>query len=117
MAKHNTLGTEGEALAAEWLKEQGYSPLHLNWRYSHYEVDIVAAYGDILHFIEVKTRQNNTFGEPEESVDKKKIANLMKAGEEFQYQYPQWKRVQYDILSVTISAGGVEYFFVEDVYL
>jgi putative endonuclease len=117
LAKHNVLGTTGEALALQWLQQKNFILLHQNWRHSHYEVDIIASNGDTLHFIEVKTRQNKKFGEPEESVDKKKIENLMKAAEEFQYQYPQWKRVQYDVLSITISPDGTEYFFIEDVYL
>ena len=118
MAKHNILGTEGEALAVKWLADRGFTVLHQNWRHSYYEVDVIAALGNVLHFIEVKTRRNKKFGEPEESVDNKKIANLMKAGEEFQYQFPQWKRVQYDVLSITIEPNGVaNYFFIEDVYL
>jgi putative endonuclease len=112
------LGAAGEALAVQWLQEKKFNLLHLNWRHSRYEVDIIAADRDILHFIEVKTRQNKTFGKPEESVDIKKIENLMKAAEEFQYQYPQWKRVQYDVLSITVNPdGAIEYFFIEDVYL
>ncbi|MEO5593102.1 MAG: YraN family protein [Chitinophagaceae bacterium] len=118
MAKHNLLGAGGEALAAKWLEDKGFTLLHLNWRHSYYEVDIIASMENVLHFIEVKTRRNKKFGEPEESVDKKKIINLMKAGEEFQYQYPQWKRVQYDVLSISIQSGNAaDYFFIEDVYL
>ena len=118
MAKHNALGTEGEAMAVKWLVDKGFILLHQNWRYSYYEVDIIAALDNVLHFIEVKTRRNKKFGEPEESVDDKKIANLMNAGEEFQYQYPQWKRVQYDVLSISIQPNGTaDYFFIDDVYL
>jgi putative endonuclease len=118
LAKHNVLGTEGEALAVQWLQERGFMLLHRNWRHSYYEVDIIASRETVLHFIEVKTRRSKKFGEPEESVDKKKIINLMKAGAEFQYQFPDWKRVQYDVLSITIEPNGsAGYFFIEDVYL
>ena len=118
LAKHNALGATGELMAVEWLQQKSFTILHVNWRYSHYEIDIVAAAGAVLHFIEVKTRRQEKFGQPEESVDKKKIANLMKAAEAFQYEYPEWKRVQYDVLSITIEADGkASYFFIEDVYL
>ena len=118
MAKHNVLGAEGEALAVQWLQDRSFMLLHRNWRHSYYEVDIIASKETVLHFIEVKTRRSKKFGEPEESVDKKKIINLMKAGAEFQYQFPGWKRVQYDVLSVTIEPNGIaDYFFIEDVYL
>ncbi len=118
MAKHNLLGTEGEALAAKWLQAKGFVLLHQNWRHSYYEVDIIASLNNVLHFIEVKTRRSNKFGEPEESVDDKKIRNLMSASEEYQEQFPQWKRVQYDVLCITIVASNqVDYYFIEDVYL
>ena len=118
MANHNQLGKEGEALALAWLLNQGFAVLHQNWRHSHYEVDIVAARDNILHFVEVKTRRSTRFGEPEESVGRSKIRRLLKAGAAYQYEYPQWKRVQYDVLSITLVEGAAtEYFFIEDVYL
>ena len=117
MARHNETGKKGELLAAAWLKERGYEILHLNWRHSHYEIDIVASQRNTLHFIEVKTRNSLSFGHPEESVSKKKFISLMNAAEEFLFQHPEWKRVQYDVLSITKLKGQpAEYFLIEDVY-
>jgi putative endonuclease len=117
MARHNETGKNGELLATAWLKEQGYEILHINWRHSHYEIDVIASQKEILHFIEVKTRNNIAFGHPEEGVSKKKFVSLMNAAEEFMFQFPQWKRIQYDILSITkLKNKPVEYFFIQDVY-
>lgn len=117
MARHNETGKKGELLAAAWLKEHGYTILHVNWRHSHFEIDVIAEQKHILHFIEVKTRSTLTFGRPEESVSKKKFTSLMKAAEEFLFQYPEWKRVQYDVLSITqLKDQPIEYFLIEDVY-
>jgi Holliday junction resolvase-like predicted endonuclease len=72
----------------------------------------------VLHFIAVKTSRRKKSGEPEQSVDNKKIMNLMNAGTEFQEQYRQWKGVQYNVVSAFIAPdGGAEYFFIEDIYL
>jgi len=118
MAQHNLTGNTGEALAAAYLSGKGYAILHQNWRHSHWEVDIIAEKETILHFVEVKTRRTKKFGHPEESVGKKKIQNLINAAEEYLYQYPQWKRIRFDILSITILKDEpVEYFLIEDVYL
>ena len=118
MARHNQTGNTGESMAAVYLLEKGYHILHQNWRHSHWEVDIIAEKENILHFIEVKTKRTRLFGFPEDSVDKKKIKNLINAAEEYLYQQPQWKRIQFDILSITMLTGEtVEYFFIEDVYL
>ena len=117
MARHNETGKNGELLAADWLREHGYNIIHSNWRHYHYEIDIIASRHEILHFIEVKTRRNTNFGHPEESVSKKKFSSLMNAAEEYLFQQPQWKRVQYDVLSITQLKGQpVEYFLIEDVY-
>lgn len=117
MAKHHLLGNAGELLALQWLQERGFIILYRNWRHSHYEVDIIAAMENTLHFIEVKTRRNKKYGEPEESVSKKKIMNLMKAAETFQYLYPRWARVQYDVLSISMDNDSPVYFYIEDIYL
>ncbi|HNU88582.1 MAG TPA: YraN family protein [Ferruginibacter sp.] len=118
MAQHNKTGNLGEAMAADHLTGKGFSILHQNWRHAHWEVDIIASKTDVLHFIEVKTRRTKKFGHPEEAVSKKKIQNLINASEEYLYQQPQWKRIQFDILAITMLKGApVEYFLIEDVYL
>lgn len=117
MAKHNETGKKGESMAVAWLAQHGYTILHVNWRHSHYEIDIVASKNEVLHIIEVKTRNSLTFGHPEESVSKKKFNSLMSAAEEYLLQHTEWKRVQYDVLSITqLKDQPVEYFFIEDVH-
>ena len=117
MARHLILGKQGEALAVQWLVEKGYTILHQNWRYSYYEIDIIAKKENVLHFIEVKTRRSKKFGHPEESVTEKKILNMMNASDEFQYRNPGWKRIQYDVMSITFNNNMPEYYFIQDVYL
>ena len=118
MAQHNLTGITGEALAVVYLLEKGYKILHQNWRHSRWEVDIIADKDGILHFVEVKTRRTKKFGHPEDNVDKKKIQNLINAAEEYLYRQPQWKRIQFNILAITILKDEpVEYFLIEDVYL
>ncbi|MBL0183437.1 MAG: YraN family protein [Chitinophagaceae bacterium] len=118
MAQHNKTGNLGEAMAVEYFTGNGFTVLHRNWRHSHWEVDIIASKDAVLHFVEVKTRRTKKFGHPEEAVSKKKIQNLINASEEYLYQFPQWKRIQFDILAITILKDEpVEYFLIEDVYL
>jgi putative endonuclease len=118
MAAHNQTGISGEAMAVKYFTRNNFIILAQNWRHSHWEVDIIASKDNVLHFIEVKTRKTKKFGHPEEAVSKKKIQNLINASEEYLYQFPQWKRIQFDILSITaIKSEAVEYFFIEDIYL
>ena len=118
MAHHNVTGKSGEALALAYLIRNDFVILHTNWRHSHYEIDVIAYKENTLHFIEVKTRRSLKFGYPEESVTKKKMESLMNGAEVFLLLNPQWKRVQYDILSVNLwKKQDPEYFFIEDVSL
>ena len=119
MQKNNTgIGKEGEDYAARWLEKEGYEILHRNWRYRRYEIDIIARRAEILHFIEVKARQWNAFGYPEESVSPKKIRNMMRAAVAWRIRFPGAYRTQYDVLAITIRPGGEpEYFFFGDVYV
>ena len=118
MAKHNITGNEGEILGATHLTQEGFSILEKNWRHSHWEVDIIASKDNTLHFIEIKTRKTKKFGQPEDKVGKKKMENLINAAEQYLYLYPQWNRIQFDILSISIlNNKPVEYFFIADVYL
>ena len=118
MARHNDTGEEGEVMAVAYLTEKGYQILHRNWRQRHWEVDIIANKQNVLHFFEVKTRRNRQYGFPEDSVDNKKIRNLIRAAEEYLHIHPTWTRIQFNILSITLyNDQPVEYFLIEDVYL
>lgn len=116
MAAHHHTGRNGEELAREYFAGKGFLILSLNWRYSYYEVDLIASYNNVLHFIEVKTRKKSDHGYPEESVTKKKLNNLKQAAREYLFQHPEWKRVQFDILSIILGKEGNEFFLIEDVF-
>lgn len=117
MSRHIELGKQGEQLARDYITQHAFSILSVNWRYSYYEIDIIASREDVLHFIEVKTRSNTRFGFPEESVDRQKMKKIMSAADHYLYLHPGWKWVQYDVLSICIYKDQVpEFFFIEDVY-
>ena len=79
MAQHNETGKIGEHRAAGWFEQMGYTILHRNWCYRKYEIDIIASKDNVLHFIEIKTRSNHSFGYPEEAVSRKKMENSLLA--------------------------------------
>ncbi len=117
MARHNETGKLGEELAQQYLVDAGYAILETNWRHRRNEVDIIATKNNMLHFIEVKCRRSSTFGHPEESVTKAKIKNMIDASEEYLYINPNFQRIQFDVLAITIVTEKIEYFLIEDVYL
>jgi len=49
-------GSRGEQIAKDYLVSQQYTILEQNFRYSKSEIDLIAKEGEVLVFIEVKTR-------------------------------------------------------------
>ena len=108
MGKHNETGARGERLAEEYIIRQGYTVLHRNWRTAHKEVDLIALDGNMLVFIEIKTRGGLLFGFPEESVSPVKQAHLRKAAETFLELYPQYTTVRFDVVGIVMRFDAVE---------
>lgn len=68
MAEHNDLGKLGEQKAADFLEEKGYQIVDRNWHFHHKEVDIIAFDGEVLVFVEVRTRSSSEWLHPRESI-------------------------------------------------
>lgn len=67
MKRHET-GILGEKLAREFLIKNGYDIIETNYRCVEGEIDIIARQKDVLVFVEVRTKRNQQFGSPEESI-------------------------------------------------
>ena len=73
-----SLGGIGEAVAILELKKKDYRIIEQNFNTSIGEIDIIAATGKTLAFIEVKTRTSDAFGNPSESIDLDKATKIRK---------------------------------------
>jgi len=73
-----SVGKQGESLAAEFLRKNGYRIVKNNFRNRYGEIDIIAIEGKTLVFIEVKTKTNSKFGPPKMAVDLRKQRQLLK---------------------------------------
>lgn len=74
---NKNIGDEGEKLVIEYLKSNNYRIIFHNYRNRIGEIDIIAMDGDILVFIEVKTRNSNIYGRPSEAVNKRKQLKII----------------------------------------
>lgn len=54
--KTRTLGDRGERFVADFLAKDGYSILASNERWLGGEIDLIVSRGDVIAFVEVKTR-------------------------------------------------------------
>ena len=74
-----TLGRRGEREAEEFLRRAGLRVIERRFRLRCGEIDLVAIDGDLVVFIEVKTRGSGRFGGPFEAVDVRKRRRVTEA--------------------------------------
>ena len=100
MAAHNELGQWGEDLAAAYLQGKGYQIVERDWKSGRRDIDIIARNeaGTIV-FVEVKTRRSRVFGEPEESIDFRKLQSLQLAINHYIKSHRINGKVRFDIIS------------------
>ena len=108
MAEHNELGTWGETLAAEYLEKKGYQILERDWKSGHRDLDIIAMDGDTMVIVEVKTRRNRLFTDPEMAVDYQKITNLQQAANHYVKMKYYDGDLRFDIISIIGEDNNVE---------
>ncbi|MGJ8551030.1 YraN family protein [Winogradskyella undariae] len=83
MAEHNELGQLGEQLATDYLIKKGYEIVERNYVFQKAEIDIIAKHNGFMVCVEVKTRNSDFFGDPQEFVTPSKIKLLVKAMDEY----------------------------------
>lgn len=105
MASHNELGKWGEEVAADYLLRQGYTIMERDWKSGHRDLDIIALDGDTVVFVEVKTRNNRMFTDPETAVDYQKIRHLQQAANHYiKYRHID-QEIRFDIITVVGTMG------------
>ena len=113
MAHHNELGKLGEKIAADYLIKKGYEILAQNFYYDKAEIDIIAKKdAKELVVVEVKTRNSEFFGDPQEFVTPSKIKLLVKAANEYIISNDLDLEVRFDIIAVikNKSIEKIEHF-------
>ncbi len=76
MDERQALGRHGEDLACDELRRRGYVIVDRRFRTRCGEIDIIARDGDVLVFVEVKTRASRKFGSPFDSITWQKRQRL-----------------------------------------
>ena len=111
------VGNWGELEAERYLKEKGYCILEKNYRAEGGEIDLIAKDKKSLVFVEVKTSTSDTFGEPEEWVDRRKQVQIGKVA----MGYLMAKHIEnmdcrFDVVGVIKNASKTEIRHVEDAF-
>lgn len=115
-ARRNT-GMAGEDAAARHLESKGYRVLHRNWRKGRLELDVICRHGDCLVFVEVKTRSLGSLSRPDQALDVRKRAALIRAAKLYLSEFGLWDDpCRFDLVAVTDSGQGLDIVHYENAF-
>jgi putative endonuclease len=101
------LGQIGEGAAAAALSARGDVLLCRNVRTRYGEIDLVAVHGNVLIFVEVKTRTSDRFGAPWEAVHPRKQHRLVRLARAFMHDRGMGDRIcRFDVAAVLVGRDG-----------
>ena len=105
--QHLRTGQRGEEDAYFYLRRCGYILTSRNYRSPHHrgELDIVGWDGNVLCFIEVKTRTTRAVKPAEAAVDREKQNDLRLVAREFLRHLPAQPHCRFDVLAVYYDRG------------
>jgi putative endonuclease len=110
--QHLATGRRGEELAYFYLRQMGYVIVARNYRSRRRpgEIDLVGWDGDVLCFIEVKTRTTRDVKPAEAAVDLQKQRDLRAMAREYLRRVASNPASRFDILSIYLLDGSESEF-------
>ena len=103
-------GRTGEDWAAEFLEAKGYEIVFRNFRHRWSEIDLIAIHRNTLVFIEVKTRRNSDFGEPEQFVSKRQAQKIREGAEAYMNRMNWNGNIRFDIVAIKTETNELVHF-------
>jgi putative endonuclease len=101
-----TRGREAEALAARFLEARGMTVVDRNHAVRRGEVDLICEDGEVLCFVEVRSRSSDAQGGPEETVDVGKRRRVIVAATDWATRHDALERaIRFDVVAITFGDG------------
>ncbi|MGO4918646.1 YraN family protein [Maribacter spongiicola] len=116
MGKHNEFGKEGEEIAVNHLKKNGYAIKYKNYRYLKAEIDIIARKGDTLAIVEVRSRSSDYIENIAETVTPKKIKLLVMAADHYVTDNNLDVEIRFDIITILKNKSRLELEHLESAF-
>ncbi len=103
-------GLAAEERACRHLERQGFTVAARNYRVPGGEIDIVARRDGLLVFVEVRSREDASFGSPEETVGARKRLRVAAAARRYISAAPpgSWEEARFDVIAIEGSGEEAE---------
>lgn len=105
----NRRGEPAESLAAAFLEREGLKILERNYRCRFGEIDLVAASGAALVFVEVRARQSEAFGGAAGSITAAKRRRIVAAARHYLAKHRVNRACRFDVVLVRGSRQEIEW--------
>jgi putative endonuclease len=101
-------GDAAEERACRHLDRSGFTIVERNFRTRGGEIDIVARKGDVLVFVEVRSREVTDFGTPEESITPAKRRRIVATARQYLSKVPpsSWREARFDVIVIEGSGDA-----------
>ncbi len=100
-------GLEGEQVAMRYLHARGWRVLEHRFRMGRLEIDVIARLGQLVAFIEVKTRWSARFGSPLQAVTWAKRREITRVAQAWIARHGRADDAyRFDVIGVTLSRWG-----------
>lgn len=110
MTRKREVGDFGEEITASYLEKNGYRILDRNYTKPFGEIDIIAIKGDVISFVEVKTRKSDDFAYAAEAVDFYKQERIKRASQAFLMERKLTDfLISFDISEVYLDTRKINY--------
>ena len=110
-------GQQAEEAACRFLEAKGLTILERNYYIRGGELDIIASDGEMLVFVEVRSKTNTVFGTPEETISPQKQRFLYRAAEQYLLNKGLTEAVcRFDVVSVLFQDGQTKITWYEDAF-
>ncbi|MGO5073080.1 YraN family protein [Clostridium sporogenes] len=105
------IGSFGETIAADYIKNCGYIILEKNFRCKLGEIDIIAKDKNFIVFIEVKTRYGCIYGSPSEAITFKKQNKIYKTAQLYIIKKAIYNKFyfRFDVIEVILNTLNSNY--------
>lgn len=104
------IGKKGEDFAAEYFRKLGYEILCRNYHSRYGEIDIIVSEGNIIAFVEVKTRKADSMVSPTYAVTPQKRKKLMLTAVDFIQKHSLDLQPRFDVFAVWQNEGRIYKF-------
>lgn len=95
-------GAEGEKRVANFLRKSGFSVIKRNFQSRYGEIDIIAENDQLLLFVEVKTRKQDSLVSGAEAVDAFKQRRILLTANDYISKTENCKQPRFDIAEVIV---------------